>query len=139
MELTISLQPKQLKLYNLMEHSDFTNIGWGGARGGGKSRGSRDVILLRRIEHPKTDGLIFRKTYGELLANHIEPLFKQYPDLRPYYNVSDKKLKLPERFGAGGIVFGHAENPGDILKFRGQEFMDQLIDEATHLVQQEID
>jgi phage terminase large subunit len=139
MDLAIDLQPKQSKLYRLMEHSDHTNIGYGGARGGGKSHGARSVILLRRIEHPKTPALIFRRTYGELLANHIDPLFQSYPYLRTYYNVGDKILRLPAQLGGGSISFGFAENPGDILKFQGQGFMDLLLDEATHLTQGEID
>ena len=139
MDITIDLQPKQVELYNLMEHSDCTNIGYGGARGGGKSYGARNVMLLRRMEHPKTSGLIFRRTYGELLANHIDPLFKDYPLLREYYNVGDKILRLPAKLGGGSIAFGFADDSGDIDKFQGQGFMDILVDEATHLAQPEID
>jgi phage terminase large subunit len=94
---------------------------------------------LRRFEHPKTPALVFRRTYGELLANHIDPLFTKYPALRSYYNVGDKILRLPARLGGGSIAFGFAENPGDIFKFQGQGYMDILIDEATHLAQPEID
>jgi phage terminase large subunit len=139
LDLTIDLQPKQTQLYNLVEKSDCTNIGYGGSRGGGKSYGARSVVLLRRIEHPKTSALIFRRTYGELFANHIDRLFKEHPELRIYYNVGNKTLNLPNALGGGTIVFGHAENPGDIYSFQGQEFMDILVDEATTLTQSEID
>lgn len=139
MVLTIDLQPKQGQLYDLMEHSDCINIGYGGSRGGGKSHGARAIMLLRRIEHKRTPGLIFRRTYPELLANHIEPIFKEYPALRPYYNVGDKILRLPEKMGGGSISFGYAENPGDLGHFQGHQYMDILIDEATKLRQDEID
>jgi len=139
LDLRIDLQPKQVELYNLVEKSTHTDIGYGGARGGGKSHGARSVILLRRLEHPGTKALIFRRTYPELLQNHIERMFLEYPILRQYYNVSNKTLTLPPSLGGGSIVFGHAEHSGDIMAFQGQEYMDILVDEATHLAQGELD
>jgi len=137
--LKIELQPKQVELYRLVEDSPATDIGYGGARGGGKSHGARAVILLRRLEHPGTRALIFRRTYGELFENHIERLFQEYPALRQYYSVSNKLLQLPPALGGGSIVFGHAENPGDIYDFQGKEYMDILVDEATKLSKAELD
>ena len=76
-ELRIALQPKQRLLYETVENKPITF--YGGAKGGGKSKGLQLLMLLRRFQYPKSVGAIFRKTYQELDANHIRPLFSIVP------------------------------------------------------------
>lgn len=100
---------------------------FGGARGGGKSYALRNIILGRRFQYPKSTGAIFRKTFGELEANHIRPLFQQYPALREYWNDSKKILTLPN---GSTIKFSHCGNEGDVSLYQGMEIQDLAIDEA---------
>lgn len=100
---------------------------YGGAKGGGKSRGLRDILLLRRFEYPNSTGAIFRRTYPELEANHIRPLFQSFPELRGYYQESKKLLTLPN---GSELQFCHCKNEADIALYQGREFHDLAIDEA---------
>src|SRR5262245_62271697 len=121
MQLKMQLQPRQSELYDLVETSAATRIGIGGSRGGGKSEGGRAVMLLRRMKYPGTSGLIFRRTLDELRANHITPLFREFPELRPMYNVAERTLTLPNQ---SSITFGSGETAGDVLSYQGKQFMD---------------
>lgn len=124
-ELQIALQPKQRAFMKSIE--DYPVTFFGGARGGGKSKGLRFIMLLRRMKYAGSQGAIFRKTYPELESNHIRPLFEDFPQLRPYYNESKKTLSLPN----GSILqFCHCENEKDVDLYQGREFHDLAIDEA---------
>ncbi len=134
-EIEVPLQPKQIELLRLVEESPATWIAYGGSRGGAKSHGLRAAMLLRRLKHPGTRGLVFRKTFEQLWQNHIQPLFDQYPFMRDWYHTGHRELTLPN---GSVIVFGYAEHPGDINAFQGQQFMDIGVDEATHLSEAEL-
>lgn len=124
-ELKIQLQPKQ-KLF--VEYvNKYPIVLFGGAKGGGKSKGLQLLMLLRRFQYPKSTGAIFRKTYPELEANHIRPLFQAFPELRQYYQESKKLLTLPN---GSELQFCHCKNEADIALYQGREFHDLAIDEA---------
>ena len=101
----LHLQPKQEHLLKLFEDSTAGWIGYGGARGGGKSAGARMVQMWRRVKHPGTCGLIFRRTYGQLYENHIEPLLRQFPELREYYVDKRRELRIPVGDGVSATCF----------------------------------
>lgn len=133
--IRVPLQPKQRQLYNLMEDSPATVIGYGGSRGGAKSHGLRATMLLRRLKYHGTRGLIFRRKFKQLWENHIQPLFEQYPFMRNWYNTEHKELTFPN---GSVIVFGCAEHPRDIYDFQGQQYMDIGVDEATQMTEAEL-
>ena len=76
---------------------------------------------------PKRNSAIFRKTYPELEANHIRPLFQEHPGLRPFYNESKKLLTLPN---GSTIRFAYCEGEKDVAREQGQEIHDLGIDEV---------
>lgn len=125
MDLRIALQPKQKEFLKSVE--DFPVTFYGGAKGGGKSHGMRAIQLIRRFKHPGTSGAIFRRTYPELEANHIRPLFTEYPGLRTYWNDSKKLLTLPN---ASTLQFSHCKNESDVDLYQGREIDDLGIEEA---------
>lgn len=125
MIIEICLQPKQMLFKQKIEETPI--VFYGGARGGGKSKAARDIMLHRRFEYAGTHGGLFRRTYKELEGNHIRPIFKEFPMLRQYFNDSKKLLTLPN---GSTLEFCHAENETDVDLYQGREFEDLAIEEA---------
>lgn len=136
LRIDLILQPKEDLLRWYVEESDRTIIGFGGSRGGAKSHGSRSVGLKYAWEHPGSRVLILRRKYKELKENHIDPLFAEHPQLRKFYNVSDKILALPN---GASLVFWHAETFSDLKSLQGGGYNLILVDEATHFHQHELE
>lgn len=124
-DIEIALQPKQRLFLETIEKTPVTF--YGGAKGGGKSKGLQLIMLFRRFKYPNSTGAIFRRTYPELEGNHIRPLFQAFPELRGYYNESKKLLSLPN---GSTLQFCHCNNENDITLYQGREFHDLAIDEA---------
>lgn len=100
---------------------------YGGAKGGGKSKGLQLIMLLRRFKYAGSSGAIFRRTFPELEGNHIRPLFAAFPQLRDFWNEGKKLLTLPN---GSTLQFCHCSNEADIDLYQGREFHDLAIDEA---------
>lgn len=124
-ELVIELTPKQLDFDAAIKTTE--NVFFGGAKGGGKSHGLREIMLKRRGEYPGSKGVIFRKTYPELYNNHIDPLLTKFPILRQYYNNQNKELKLPNK---SILAFRHCQYERDLSLHQGVEYHDLAIEEA---------
>ena len=125
-EVRINLQPKQKQFRQAVR--DYPVVFFGGSKGGGKSYGLRNLLLILASENPKSKGLLVRKTYDELLSNHIEQFFRENPDLFQYYNKGDKILSLPN---GSTIRFRHLQHKNDVYNYQGQEFDFIGIDELT--------
>jgi phage terminase large subunit len=124
-DIEIALQPKQKLFLKTIENTPITF--YGGAKGGGKSKGLRLIMILRRFLYPGSQGVIFRRTYPELEGNHIRPLMDEFPQLKPYYHESKKILTLPN---GSTLQFCHCQSEKDIGLYQGREFHDLAIDEA---------
>ena len=124
-ELEIALQPKQKIFEQTVDKVPVTF--YGGAKGGGKSKGLQLIMLLRRFKYPGSTGAIFRRTYPELEGNHIRPLLTAFPELRDYYSETKKLLTLPN---GSTLQFCHCKNEQDVDLYQGREFHDLAIDEA---------
>lgn len=130
-EIKIALQPKQKLFRSKIE--EYPVIFFGGAKGGGKSKGLRLIMLLRRFQYAQSHGAIFRRTYGELEGNHIRPLFEEFPALKTYWNDGKKLLTLPN---GSTLQFCHCQNESDVDLYQGREFHDLAIDEAGQWTEQ---
>lgn len=131
MELRFALQPKQREFRDSIDQFDVS--GYGGAKGGGKSHGIRNIMLLRRFEYPGSIGRIFRRTFPELEDNHIQPLMTQFPELRQYYNEQKKTLFLPNK---STLHFNHCQNERDVFLYQGRETHDLAIDQVEQWTHQ---
>lgn len=105
------------------------HIGYGGARGGGKSWFVRTKAKLLALNYPGIKMLIVRRTYPELLNNHINFLIPELYGIA-HYNKSDKVFTFQN---GSTIKFGYCKDDGDLLQYQGAEFDIIFLDEATQL------
>lgn len=111
------------------------HVGYGGARGGGKSWFVRTKSKLLCVRYEGIRILIVRRTYPQLQENHIEPLRNEIPKILAKYNQTEKKF-----FWKNGstIKFMYCNNDKDLENFQGQEYDVIFIDEATQLSEHQI-
>ena len=114
----------------LSDHHKF--VAFGGARGGGKSWGVRVKALLLALRRKGIDIAIIRRSYPELLANHIRPMLEMLPIGTYKYNDSRKEITFPN---GSHIYFRYCSNDNDLLNFQGAEYDVLFIDEATQLTE----
>jgi len=126
MKLEINLQPKQDDALTDSYHQPVTFFG--GSKGGGKSYLVRAREVIRRLEYPNTTGSIIRKTFPELRANHILPMWLEYPELKQYYNKQDKTIYYPN---GSTTTFNHLQYTDDVYNYQGIALDDISIDEVT--------
>lgn len=105
------------------------HIGYGGARGGGKSWFVRTKSKLLALRYPGIKILIVRRTYKELLNNHINFLIPELNGIAKY-NKSDKVFTF---WNGSTINFGYCNNDADLLQYQGAEYDVIFLDEATQL------
>ena len=103
-------------------------VAYGGARGGGKSWAVRMKALLLCLRHPNIRILILRKTYRELMNNHIEPLLALIPQGIARYHKTDKVLRFQN---GAAIWFGYCSCDRDLDQYQGAEYDVIFFDEAT--------
>jgi phage terminase large subunit len=126
MRIEISLQSKQEEAFD--KSLDIPVLFYGGAKGGGKSYLVRAREIYRRLKYPKTKGLIVRKTYPELLSNHIRMFLTEYPEVVNWYKLGEKAIYYPN----GSITeFSHLASVNDVFIYQGREYEDISIDEIT--------
>lgn len=131
MELNLGRPNEKQRLFLTDTHSV---VGYGGARGGGKSWAVRTKAVIMALSHGGIKQLIVRRTYPELTNNHILPLRAQLHGIIKY-NDRDKRMT----FGNGSSInFGYCNSDSDLLRYQGQEYDIIYIDEATQLTEYQI-
>lgn len=109
-------------------------VGYGGAKGGGKSHAIRAKATYLAFAHPGIQMLIVRRTLPELRENHTNRLLKAYAefpeDLRPKYNDDEKAFAFP---WGSRLKLGYCAAENDVLQYQGQEYDVLFLDEATQL------
>lgn len=105
------------------------HVGYGGARGGGKSWAVRTKAKLLALRYPGIKQLIVRRTYKELTGNHINILRAETLGIAKY-NSTDKVLKFTN---GSTIEFMYCARNSDLDALQGQEYDVIYLDEATQL------
>ena len=103
------------------------HIGYGGARGGGKSWSGRRKAVLMCMRYEGLKGLLLRRTMPELRNNHIIPL---RAELHGYaqYKQEERAFLFPN---GSRLMLGYCDNEGDLNQYQGQEFDFIIFEEAT--------
>ena len=110
------------------------HVGFGGARGGGKSWAIRVKSILLALNYPGIRICIVRRTYPELEENHIVPMKAMLHGIATY-NKQEKKFTFPN---GSTIKFQYCKNDGDLDNFQGVEFDVIFIDEATQFTEYQL-
>lgn len=119
------INPKQVRFMKATKK----HIGFGGARGGGKSWSIRTKAKLLCFQYPGIRILIVRRTYPELVNNHINTLRQELLGIAKY-NDKDKVLK----FANGSTInFMYCARDSDLDRLQGTEYDIIFLDEATQL------
>lgn len=116
--------PKQVEFFK----ATAKHIGYGGARGGGKSWAGRRKAVMLCMAYDGLRVLLLRRTMPELRNNHITPLLSELYGYAKY--KSDERAFL---FPNGSrLMLGYCDNEGDLPQYQGQEFDVIIFEEATH-------
>ena len=120
-------EPNERQKLFLSSHAK--HIGYGGARGGGKSWAVRDKAKRLCLRFGGIKVLIVRRTYPELVNNHINQLREELNGIAKY-NKSEKVFTFQN---GSTIKFGYCNNDKDLDQYQGAEYDVIFLDEATQL------
>lgn len=125
---TIDLSQISDKQYAFLS-ADKKHVGFGGARGGGKSWSARAKAKILAACYPGIKLLIVRRTFPELVNNHINQLRDELHGLAKY-NKTEKVFTFPN---GSTIKFGYCNADKDLDQYQGAEYDVIFLDEATQL------
>ena len=109
--------------------ADRKHVGFGGARGGGKSWSVRTKAKILAVTYAGIKLLIVRRTFPELVNNHINQLREELHGIARY-NKTEKVFTFPN---GSTIKFGYCNNDKDLDQYQGAEYDVIFLDEATQL------
>lgn len=112
--------------------STARHIGYGGARGGGKSWSMRRKFVLLAFKYPGLKILLLRKTFPELRENHVMPLLMEIGNFTKY-KEKDNTFFFPN---GSRIVLGYCDHEKDLLRYQGHEYDVIGMEEATHFTEE---
>ena len=109
---------------------------FGGARGGGESFVARVKAILLALYYPGIQILLLRRSYGELLENHVIPLQKELKskqkDKIATWTSQEKVFVFPN---GSRIKLGYCDTEADVLQYQGQAYEAIFLEEATHFTE----
>ncbi len=119
MSFDVALHPKQVAAYE----SKATEILYGGAAGGGKSFFMRVAAVLWCSLIPGLQVYLFRRTYDDLIKNHIEGS-KGFRSMLAAWELQGwvKIVETEIRFWNGSKIYlCHCEHEKHRFKYQGAE------------------
>lgn len=131
----IPLYPKQKQF--VRSSKEYTC--YGGARGGGKSRGVQELCKIYCKLFPGIQILLVRRTYKDVFKNHVLPLQVQLHcivDTDPKRAATWSKDEGAFKFAnTSRITVGYCDNEMDVLQYQGLAYDMVILEEATHFTE----
>lgn len=109
-------------------------VGYGGARGGGKSWAMRTKLVLLCFRYAGLKCLLLRRTLSELKENHLLPLVSLLGE-NAVYKSSERCFEFPN---GSYLKLGYCEREADVYRYQGQEFDVIGVEECTHFSWEQI-
>lgn len=137
MEARINLLPKQSEAWECYESPDVTELGYGGAAGGGKTRLGCYLAIAMSEQHPGSRGAIGRKELKTLRLTTLATLFEVFKELGYRrdadfrYNAMDSIVSFSN--GSEVLLLDTAYSPQDpeYTRFGSLELTWAWIDESN--------
>jgi len=131
-ELNFPLHPKQWTAFT----SKATEILYGGAAGAAKSHLIRVAAIMWAIAIPGLQIYIFRRTYDDLIKNHMEGPTGFHAMLAPWIGKYVEIVEKEIRFNNGSKIYlCHCQHEKNRFDYQGAEIHVLLIDELTHFTE----
>lgn len=115
------------------------HVAFGGSRGGGKSFAVREKSIILCAKWAGIRCMIVRKTYPELVANHVDPMKTMLkvgaPGSIAKYNSAEKEMRF---MNGSKILFRYCNAEADVDRYQGTEVDVLFLDEATQLSESQI-
>lgn len=131
--------PTDFKLYEPQKRAlitKATEVLYGGALGGGKSYLARVASIIYSAEIPGLITYLFRRTFKEVLANHIHTpggYLEMLSELIDAGDIVYSKSDYSFTFWNGSrIQLAHAQHESDVYAHQGAQIGFLILDEATH-------
>ncbi len=109
---------------------------YGGALGGGKSYLARVAAIVYSVEIPGLMTYLFRRTFKEVLSNHVHTPGGLLEMLQPLidtkgctYNKSDFSVTFSN---GSRIQLAHCQYENDVYQYQGAQIGFLILDETTH-------
>lgn len=116
--------------------TEANEILYGGAAGGGKSYLARVLSIVLALEVPGLPIYLFRRTYKEVLANHVYTPGGYLEMLKPLIDSGDcvylKTDNVFEFYNGSRINLAHCQYENNVYDHQGAQIGFLIIDEATH-------
>lgn len=119
--------PRQVELIDALA-GPATYIMIGGAAGGTKSRGLREIAHDRCMETPHSRVLLLRRTFRELESNHILDAQVEAPEMGAECVPSAKVVRY---LNGSQLQFGHCETAADAANYLSSEYDLIIFDELV--------
>lgn len=133
--MEVSLTDRQDIAYNTCA----TEVLYGGAAGGGKSYFLRVSAIRWAMSVSGVQVYIFRRTYPDLVANHLRGPSSFNVLLSDALNAGRVKFNKDDMeytFWNGSVIkLAHCQYDDDVVKYQGAEIHVLLIDELTHFTE----
>ena len=92
------------------------------------SYAARAMAIKTCLQYSGIQAVIIRRTFPELLANHIRKLFVEYPFVKDWYKAGEKAIYFPN----GSVLeLKYLSNVSDVYTYQGIEYDFIMLDEAT--------
>ena len=121
--------PRQVEAMELVDRADGpTYILIGGAAGGSKSKGLREIGHRECLKTPHFRVLLLRRTYKELDQTHLRDVELEAPEMGADAVPSAKVCRYPN----GSVMqFGHCETAADAANYLSAEYDLIIFDELV--------